>query len=173
MWGFALAAAAVIVGTATRPAVDDAFFRSRILEIHNSERAAVGSQPLVWSEALAGDAAVWGSDLARRKAFEHDPGNRDQGENLWMGTRGHYSLDEMLHGWVEEKPLLRRMSSWEDDYHAVGHYTQMVWSTTRSVGCAITHSASDEYLTCRYDPPGNVMGDSPYVDGGMSVPIRR
>lgn len=173
MWGFALAAAVVIAGSATRPAVDEASFRSRILEIHNSERGAVGSQPLVWNDALAADAGAWGSDLARRNAFEHDPRNRSQGENLWMGTRGHYSLDHMLDGWVEEKRLLRRMASWEDDYHAVGHYTQMVWSTTGSVGCAVTYSVSDEYLTCRYDPPGNVMGDSPYVDGGRSVAIRR
>ena len=173
MWGFALAAAAVIAGTTTRPTVDEVAFRSRILEIHNSERRAVGSQPLVWSDALAADAAAWGSDLARRRAFEHDPGNRTQGENLWMGTRGYYSLDAMLDGWVEEKPLLRGMTSWEDDYHAVGHYTQMVWSTTTAVGCAVTRSGSDEYLTCRYDPPGNVMGDSPYVDGGRSVPLTR
>lgn len=173
MWVIALAASVVLAATATRTAVDEQIFREEILLSHNAERAAVGSEPLVWSEDLAADAAEWGADLARRGAFEHDPDNDGQGENLWMGTRGHYSLPEMIEGWSEEKKALMRMSSWEDDYHAVGHYTQMVWSSTRSVGCAVTRNASDEYLTCRYDPAGNVMGDSPYENGGMSRPSMR
>lgn len=165
-----LAAAVALVASATRPGVDDAAFRQRIVAVHNAERAEVGSPPLEWSDDLARDASAWGSELARGGGFRHDPGNDDQGENLWMGTRGYYSLERMLEGWVREKRRLALLDSWESDSHAVGHYTQMVWHGSTRVGCAVTHDASDEFLVCRYDPPGNWRGESPYAGGGMVRP---
>jgi len=159
-------AAVVLTAAPGRPAVDDESFRSIVLAAHDRERREVGSAPLVWDEGLAADAAEWGARLARTRTFEHCSNvgcpTGDQGENLWMGSRGAYSLRRMLEGWSEEKKLLAHMGSWEDDYHAVGHYTQMVWHSTTRVGCAITSNRSDEYLTCRYLEAGNVMGSSPF-----------
>lgn len=164
-----LLSAAVLAAAPGRPAVDEASFRAIVLQAHDRERREVGSQPLEWDDALAVDAASWADHLARTRTFEHcsDAGcpTGEQGENLWMGTRGAYRLEHMLKGWSEEKTLLARMSSWEDDYHAVGHYTQMVWHSTTRVGCAIGSNRSDEFLVCRYMEAGNVMGESPYVPG--------
>lgn len=156
-------AATAITATRTRPALDETAFRTRIVALHDAERARVGSPPIRWDEDLARDAAVWADHLASTRSFDHDPDPGDEGENLWMGTAGHYSLNAMVGGWSEEKKLLTRMSSWEDDYHAVGHYTQMVWKDTRAVGCAVAKGGGSEYLVCRYDPAGNVMGESPYA----------
>lgn len=161
----ALLASVTLGVTGGHGTVDVAVLRSTIIETHARERAAVGSPPLVWNEELAEDAAVYAERLASTGRFEHDPTNEDQGENLWMGTRGYYSLAHMIEGWSEEKAHLRGMRSWEDDHHEVGHYTQMVWKETRSVGCAISRNRTDEFLVCRYDPPGNVLGESPFVDG--------
>jgi hypothetical protein len=161
-------AATAISATRTRPALDETAFRTRILALHDAERAQVGSAPLRWDEGLARDAAVWADHLASTRSFDHDPDPGDEGENLWMGTAGHYSLNAMVGGWSGEKKLLARMSSWEDDYHAVGHYTQMVWKDTRAVGCAVSRGGGDEYLVCRYDPAGNVMGESPYASSGRT-----
>ena len=113
---------------------------------------------------------MWAAELARTGSFEHDPSNEDHGENLWMGTCGAFSLDHMIEGWSEEKAQLRRLSSWDRDHHAVGHYTQMVWKDTARVGCAMGRNREDEFLVCRYSPPGNVLGESPYAGGGMSLP---
>lgn len=169
----ALLAAAAIVAPAGRDVVDPIVLRSTIIDMHADERGRVGSPPLSWSDDLADEAAVWAGTLAASGRFEHDPSNEDHGENLWMGTRGYYTLRHMITGWSEEKSHLRGMRSWEDDHHRVGHYTQMVWKDTRSVGCAIARNRTDEFLVCRYDPPGNVLGESPFVeDGGTAPPPR-
>ena len=136
---------------------------SRVLAIHNRERAAIGLLPLSWDPALATAAAGYGPTLSRLGRLEHsDYSTRwGQGENLFMGTRGAYSVDEMLAGWVEEKRLFRpgtfpkvsRSGHGED----VGHYTQMIWRTTSRVGCAIHSDAKWDFLICRYSPPGNIL----------------
>jgi hypothetical protein len=43
-----------------------------------------------------------------------------------------------------------------------GHYTQIVWRKTRSVGCAVAADPGREVWVCEYDPPGNVVGYRPY-----------
>lgn len=166
----ALLASMSIDASRTRPAIGADAFRTRIVSLHDAERRAVGSPPILWDEDLAREASVWADELARSGDFQHDPSNDDHGENLWMGTRGHYSLDDMVEGWSEEKALLRRLKSWDDDSHAVGHYTQMVWKSTTRVGCAMGRNREDEFLVCRYSPPGNFLGESPYAAGGMALP---
>ena len=44
------------------------------------------------------------------------------------------------------------------DWHAVAHYTQIVWPTTTEVGCALASSATTDYFVCRYAPTGNKDG---------------
>jgi Cysteine-rich secretory protein family len=136
-----------------------------ILRTHNADRSVLKLQPLVWDEALAKDAGIWARDLARRNVFEHAPKIKDvppQGENLWMGTRDSYTVEEMTGMWREEAKLARsgvfpnvsQTDSWQD----VGHYTQMIWPETKAVGCAIASNAEDEFLVCRYFPAGNRIG---------------
>lgn len=138
------------------------------LRLHNNERAALGLPPLVWNERLAKSAEVWATNLSRGGALQHEyqGGQSGQGENLWMGSSGHYSVDEMIGDWSAEKARFRRgrapVIRNRDDWEAVGHYSQMVWRETRAVGCAIAHSPDWDVLVCRYDPPGNVWGQNPF-----------
>ncbi|HWH17152.1 MAG TPA: CAP domain-containing protein, partial [Allosphingosinicella sp.] len=118
----------------------------RLLAIHNRERARVGVPPLVWDARLAAAAAAYGPRLAALGRLEHSPqqSRQGQGENLWMGTRGAYSPEEMAGGWAAERryfragvfPNVSSSGNWSD----VGHYTQMVWRGTTSVGCALHQS---------------------------------
>jgi hypothetical protein len=43
-----------------------------------------------------------------------------------------------------------------------GHFTQLVWNATKTVGCGATQCDNNQikgwYLVCEYDPPGNVIG---------------
>ncbi|HEX8620838.1 MAG TPA: CAP domain-containing protein [Allosphingosinicella sp.] len=137
----------------------------RLLAIHNRERAAAGAAPLVWDSRLAAAAAAYGPELARRGKLAHSPASSrfGQGENLWMGTRAAYELEEMAGSWAAEKSLFRpgffpavsRSGHWSD----VGHYTQMIWKGTGRVGCAVHSSDKWDFLICRYSPPGNVVGE--------------
>lgn len=137
----------------------------RVLAVHNRERAAAGAAPMRWDGKLALDAAAYAPVLAQAGKLTHStPGSRPgQGENLWMGTRRAYDLEEMLGSWAAEKTLFRpgrfpdvsRSGHWSD----VGHYTQMIWPESLRVGCAIRSSARWDVLVCRYAPPGNVVGE--------------
>ena len=83
-----------------------------------------------------------------------------------MGTAGAYTLEQMAGSWAGEKrdfvpgvfPDVSRSHNW----HAVGHYTQMIWKNTTGVGCALATGRAWDVLVCRYDPPGNYMGEAPY-----------
>lgn len=151
---------------APEPPALSAFDRT-ILDAHNAERATVGVPPLHWSARLAGDAAGWARHLAAMGTLAHSPDDpRDpdpEGENLWSGTRGAYRAADMVGLWLAEKRNYRPRpipaSSRTGDFEDVGHYTQMVWRTTRTVGCAAAHGVEDDVLVCRYAEGGNVIGE--------------
>jgi uncharacterized protein YkwD len=137
---------------------------ARLLTIHNRARSAAGAPPVIWDERLAAAAAAYGPSLQRLGKLAHSPPatRPGQGENLWMGTHGAYSVEEMAGGWVAEKSLFRsgvfpdvsRSGHWSD----VAHYTQMIWKGSSRVGCALHRSRAWDFLICRYSPPGNVIG---------------
>lgn len=143
---------------------------ARLLAAQNREREAAGLPALQWDDALASDAADWGRELAERGDLEHaadDPDDEDpQGENLWLGTRGAYTPEEMVGMWAEEKKDFRpgifpdnsRTGKFED----VGHYTQLMWRATGRVGCALADGRPYEVLVCRYREAGNVEGERPF-----------
>jgi Cysteine-rich secretory protein family len=165
----ALAAAVVPRKVADQmpPMIPVVSFEARILSAHNQERQRVGVKPLVWSSKLAADAAIWARHLAATDTFDHAPDRSEgdeQGENLWMGTRGYYTPEAMVGAWVEErkmfKPGLFPNVSITGNWTDVGHYSQLIWYNTTAVGCARAANRSDEFLVCRYGPPGNWMGES-------------
>lgn len=142
-----------------------ALLRAAMLSGHANARAEVGAAPLVWDEKLVADAGDYAAELVETGRFRHadqpnGPGR--EGETLFRGTRGAYSYREMVDLWVAEKkdfvdaatPYFSRTGRGED----VAHYTQIIWRATTHVGCAMASSAQDDYLVCRYSPPGNVMG---------------
>jgi hypothetical protein len=143
---------------------------SRLLAAHNRERSGAGIAPLAWDAELARDAAAWGRQLAAAGAFEHEGSDDDdpdaQGENLWAGTTGAYTPEDMVALWAEEKKHFRpgpipnnsRTGAFED----VGHYTQMMWRDSDRVGCALASGAEEEVLVCRYRTAGNVEGEAPF-----------
>ena len=141
---------------------------SKILAVHNSERAKVGVAPLTWSNSLAAGAQAWAEHVATTGRFVHDPGRGAVGENM----AGFFSdVSEPCCGqsaWVTEKSLYHGGPS----FSAVGHYTQMVWANSKQVGCGTAFSRGLDYsiLVCRYDPPGNWPGQLPYP--GAAPPSR-
>jgi len=135
-----------------------------VLIAHNQERARWGVHPLTWDPALAASADRYAAEMARTGRWGHSPRSwrPGQGENLWMGTRGAYSVDAMVGGWLSERkwfrpgvfPAVSRTGNWSD----VGHYTQMVTRNSTRVGCAVRSSRQWDYLVCRYNPSGNIDG---------------
>ncbi|HVP86073.1 MAG TPA: CAP domain-containing protein [Rhizomicrobium sp.] len=143
-------------------------FDQRILTMHNRERLALGLQPLTWNPALAQSAKEWADYLAATGRFEHAPedGPDAEGENLWAGTRGYFSVEAMVNAWAREKryfkPGVFPHNSTTGNVEDVGHYTQMVWRGTSQVGCAESSSAREDILVCRYAEAGNYVGERPF-----------
>lgn len=134
-----------------------------MLAAHNEVRERAKVPPLTWSDSLAAVAQEWANHLLSQGQFYHRPRPKF-GENLleingpsaasralpsevvaiWAGEAGNYSYgSNTCHGMC-------------------GHYTQLVWSSTREVGCAVAHDALREVWVCNYDPPGNWVGERPY-----------
>lgn len=139
----------------------------RVLTAHNRERALVGVPSLTWDERLAAGAKGWADHLGRTGRFEHSPeataGDSSVGENIWAGTSGFFSPEQMVEAWRREKkhflPGVFPRTTTTGNVSDVGHYTQMIWRRSRSVGCAIAKGAKEDVLVCRYAEAGNVVGE--------------
>lgn len=140
---------------------------ARLLQAHNAERRRVGSPPLAWSDELEAEARVWVQELIASGRFAHDPSMHGHGENLWMGWGDRdFAPEDMVGDWIAKKaqyrpglfPNVSRTGNWVD----VGHYTQVVWSGTTHVGCAVATRDDRSVLACRYAPPGNIDGLRPF-----------
>lgn len=135
--------------------------RAQIVTLHNRCRSAVrpgatpALPPLVWSDEAAAVAQGW----ARECRFAHNARRGRYGENIAYHTRG--SVDLLVRLWLDEA----RDYAYATDRcrgEACGHYTQVVWRATRSVGCGAQMCPFGRYLVCNYSPPGNRVGQRPY-----------
>jgi len=171
--GAGLACALTIAGTACAEAAQPQLhtavaepnaFAMRLLADHNAERLRKGAAPLAWSHDLAQQAQSWADRLAHDDRMYHSDREtrHGAGENLWTGTSGYYSADDMVGAFVSERkaykpgtfPEVSKTGNWQD----VGHYTQVIWPSTQQVGCAVAHNKAHDFLVCRYWPAGNVYG---------------
>lgn len=148
--------------------MSDLHLAARILRTHNDERQRLQLRPLKWNIHLEREARQWAQYLSSKGVLQHaDQRGRNQtGENLWMGTAGHWPVETMVGMFIDEKkhyrhanfPNISKTGNWAD----VGHYTQVVWRDTQEVGCAVVTARGNDVLVCRYWPAGNVWGQKAY-----------
>jgi uncharacterized protein YkwD len=130
---------------------------SQLLGIHNQRRLQHRAPKLAWSP----DIAQFARQHACRCNFTHDT-NRRFGENLY-GVWGPRIPNEVVassgsQAWYKEVKYYNFSNpGWN---YAAGHFTQMVWKNTKRMGCGLCWCPANDMtlLTCKYDPPGNVLG---------------
>ena len=155
-----------------------------VLEEHNALRASVGSPNLRWSEPLARQASGWANTLKKEgcgmkhshaaKAGENlywasplKTGTRSKGKSAWKWsvTIQPITGKDVVASWATEKQWYSQATNTCDapPGKTCGHYTQLVWETTREIGCgkAICDDSSQIWV-CNYAPAGNVAGQRPY-----------
>jgi pathogenesis-related protein 1 len=133
-------------------------FAREMLTAHNNLRAEVELPPLQWSSELAAYSQKWADSLIAKNKAAHNS-NSPYGENILVTGLGS-TPSTVVTEWASESQIYA--------YHSntcsgdCGHYTQLVWRSTRKVGCARALNAQREIWVCSYDPPGNYRGGRPY-----------
>ncbi len=122
----------------------------------------------MWDADLAAGAKEWAQHLASSGQFAHSPNPKNAapiGENIWGGTPGAFPPEAMIELWISEKKHFQSgvfpANSRTGDVHDVAHYTQLIWKSSRRVGCGLGKGPHEDVLVCRYSEAGNVMGERP------------
>jgi len=144
-----------------------------VLQYHNIHRANHSAPPLTWNQDLANIA----STIAQSCVFGHNvaAGGGGYGQNIAAGTPAHQVGAAISNEfYTGEEPLFGKLGLYgeanpTDDFGRWGHFTQLVWKDTQSVGCATQHCPGgvgktgggvEPYFTvCNYEKPGNVEGE--------------
>ncbi len=156
-FGLALAAALTAFLQASSAFAGDGMTpaeQQTLLALHNSYRARHCASALTWSAELAASAQQWAS----RCLIMHAPRGKF-GENLAWGYKR--TPDSVVDAWYKEVR--------DYDYRrpgfasSTGHFTQVVWKSTRQVGCGVATCllGSLRFWVCRYAPQGNWAGQFP------------
>ena len=169
--GPGVAAAAVAATGSTITAAE----RDEIIAQHNLFRAEVGVPPLTWDDTIAAGAQQWADAKEADGRFEHS--GTDLGENLAGGAVKDATI-RLATGVGVTPPDDERANYQADPQPAgqekkqVGHYTQIVWSSTTKVGCGFAPADKLAFglVVCRYSPPGNFRGQFPYPVGTAVIP---
>ncbi len=146
--------------------------QEEFVRAHNQWRRQVRAPDLRWSADLAAHAEAWAATLAARGCSLHTSGAEDLGENLSYYSASGPSASRLLAA-VTPASVVGDWTSEASNYSyqrnacargkRCGHYTQVVWSRTREVGCGMAAcSRGEEIWVCNYRPAGNVRGQRPY-----------
>ncbi|KAF3032531.1 hypothetical protein E8E12_002558 [Didymella heteroderae] len=134
----------------------DSTFQQTILDVTNLYRQQHNASQLSWNESLAEYAKDWSEDCE----FEHSGGA--SGENL---ASGYPNVTASVEAWGNERKDYDFKKG--EFSFATGHFTQLVWRNTTTVGCARTECNGNQkggkgdapgwYIVCEYYPAGNVI----------------
>jgi hypothetical protein len=122
---------------------------------------------LTWNASAEGVATAWAATCQ----FAHNPGRGNLGENIYAASYTT-SAQGVVQNWANEAGNYDYASNTCATGKVCGHYTQLVWRTTTSVGCAAkvcndNSPFGSQYpnwylVVCDYSPPGNYAGQRPY-----------
>jgi glioma pathogenesis-related protein 2 len=145
-------------------------FQNAILARHNFYRVKHGVPPLKLDRTLNNNAQQWATTLASTQQFKH-ASVKGQGENLYVyGTTARtfpsvtIEANKAVDAWYNE---IKDYNYGKPGFSmGTGHFTQVVWKSTTTLGCGIATGKYQQrfngrYVVCRYTPPGNYLGQFP------------
>lgn len=117
--------------------------------------------PLTWNNTVAAYAQAYANKRISDCQLKDSKG--PYGENMAMAEASYaISGADAVKLWVDEKPNYDYKSN-----TCVGglcrHYTQVVWRKSVHLGCVRVKCKNGWwFVTCNYEPRGNVVGERPY-----------
>ena len=140
-------------------------YKQGILDSHNIHRANHSVNALVWDDRLTNVAA----QIAASCVYAHDTstGGGGYGQNIGAGsppsdipamiTNLMYNNEINYYPGYGSEPSMA-------NFHLWGHFSQIVWKSTTSIGCATQYcpnglantggGVSPYFTVCNYSPPG-------------------
>ncbi len=139
-----------------------------VTRMHNAARAQVGVPDLIWDPTLAATAQAY----ANKCVYQHS-GAPNLGENIAANTPANVPVSAPMKDWAGEKADYDYNTNSCVPNKQCGHYTQIVWKTTKRLGCAVTICPANsspfasvsgpwDFWVCNFAPPGNYVGQKPY-----------
>nr|XP_006824122.1 PREDICTED: cell wall protein PRY3-like [Saccoglossus kowalevskii] len=130
------------------------YFEDQLLEAHNYFRCLHGVEPLTWDSSLAQTGQLVAQDNADRGMLKHS--SYGYGENLAMS-----GLEDMSYAtgygfvkmWYDEIDFYNYNNP--GFFSSTGHFTQVVWADSKTLGCGAVDDGTRVWLACEYSPPGN------------------
>jgi hypothetical protein len=155
------------------PKTNTATHSSIFLDRHNAVRTTHDLPALTWSPTLAKEAQAWSGVLKSESCQMRHDYTTEHGENIYWEKQSGGDTSELISSpadavyyWAEEKKYFDYKTNSCATGEVCGHYTQLVWADTTTVGCGVSSCLEGESRTdiwvCRYDPAGNIVGDKPY-----------
>jgi hypothetical protein len=141
------------------------------VDAHNAVRAAVRKPttyagtwapvpPVTWSDKVAASAQQWVNHLRDTMGCGLMHGDSSgYGENLAAGS--NLGAQQAVDMWASEIENYTYSPAFKFQ-NDTGHYTQIVWRKTTAIGCASAQCSGSNVISCRYDPPGNFVGEPAY-----------
>lgn len=134
-----------------------------IVQFINIYRALYCSPPVAWWNETANFAQSWANSLASRDAFEHSPSSR-YGENCaYFYVPDVYDDTYYIMRAMDAFMLEYKNYDFKNPGFTAGHFTAMVWESTKFFGVGVARSKSGRLMVVfEFYPPGNIGGLYPY-----------
>lgn len=146
-------------------------YETIVLNQHNIHRTNHSAVDIAWNETLAATALK----IAQSCVYAHDTDTDGggYGQNIGAGSPpsdvGSMITNMMYNGeigyyplpWGEDSPNMSNFEQW-------GHFSQIVWKDTTSIGCAtyecstlenVSSDVEPYFTVCNYYPAGNYQGE--------------
>lgn len=149
------------ISSSSNSSKDATPFEVAVLGEHNRLRAKHSAPPLTLNPAISRYAQEWANNLAARNTMQHRTSGK-YGENLYACFgKVDVTGEEAVRSWYNEIKDYRFGQSNPSNFSQVGHFTQVVWKSSRELGVGIAKNGKNVYVVCNYDPPGNFSGKYP------------
>jgi len=134
--------------------------KAEFLSRHNFFRKIVSVNELIWSEDLE-EIAITEANKIAQNPYSADL-TTSYGINLYRSSK-RPSPKEVVNYWAAEQRYYHGEIISERNKMDFGHYTQLVWSQSVSIGCAISQTKGGTFIiVCIYSPKGNIIGQKPF-----------
>ena len=148
-------------------------FYSELLAKHNEVRKKHNAASLTKSEDLEKIAKAASEEYAKAGKLSL---KRDYYKNELLGENNYVyganflipNVDDIFSVWYYREETFYDYEEGKPKYAlSVEHFTQIVWKSTKQIGCAYTLDKWDKYkygyyIVCKYYPAGNISGREKY-----------